>query len=565
MTTNDTETNMLAWHETDPGTWETVQREYAVREDLDGLAAPPNWIARDGDTDFATEPTREAAQAACQQRHDRRLTWREPEGDVWVATCPALPGEDYCVSLSDDGLSELDGHRGWSAQYGEEAIGEPTLSLEVSQAVCQGHAWRDIGSPAATEPPPAPEPVKLKWRKVRGEERWEADGYEIRKTTVGDGVMFDARAFFDTRQPVDLGPFEQDENETDAAVLKRAKAACERHAAGEREAPAATGKPRRELVRRSILVELTPEEQAEAGRKLAEAGDAVDDAEADLAGEAERHKAEKKRLEGLVEAKKSEVRGLRGPARDGTEWRDLEVHEQLAPDDGTGAARDVIYTCPVTGAELDRRPATRAELQKWLPGYEPDETPPEPPPEPSGDDDEPDPDSSRDGPPWEDDEQPDPLPADRPLPWEHDTVDGERQHIAGSVEGEHYRLGKDEGLWQPIYRSADGGVRVLAGRHKRLRDAKAMAEADNQARLRWGFLGEGIILSKCGAYQLTEHVATGPGTNRDRWSATHVGGLDGSGTVLTDEPLELPAAQAACQAHADERRAVDRTDGEARQ
>jgi hypothetical protein len=539
MTTNDIETSMLAWSEDEAGIWTAADTAYAVIEDtVDGV-----WVAQDGDKLIArAEPTQEAAQAVCQQHHDRRLKWRELPCDVWVATCPALaPSEDYCVSLSDGGLPELDGHRGWSAQYGEEPIGEPTLSLEVSQAVCQGHAWRDIGSPATTAPPPAP----MKWRK-RGEDVWRADGYEIRKTTVGAGAMFDARAFFDTRQPVDLGPFEQDENETDAAVLKRVKAACERHAAGEREASAATGKPRQELVRRSILVELTPEEQAEAGRKLAKAGDAVDDAEADLVAEVERHKAKKKWYEGMIEAKKSEVRELRGPARDGTEWRELEVHEQLAPDDGTGAARDVIYLCPQTGAELDRRPATKAELQKWLPGYEPGETPPEPPPEPSGD------------PPWDegplhdepggDDEQPDPLPADRPLPWEHDTVDGERQHYAGDPEGEHYRLGKDEGLWQPIYRSADGGVRVLAGRHKRLRDAKAMAEADNETRIRWGALGNKVILSRCGKYQLSYRADWG-------LSADYIGGLDDDGEAIDFGPLELSAAQAACQAHADERRA----------
>lgn len=564
MSDETTETSMLAWHKDEAGIWVAADTAYAVIEDtVDGV-----WVAQDGDKPITLPyPTLEAAQEACQRHHDRRLMWRELPCDVWVATCPALAtSEDYCVSRSDEEDDRWDDR--WIAAYLEEPIGEPTLSLEAAQAACQEHAWRDVGRPAATEPPPAP--VKLKWRKA-GDGQWMAPGYQIVDMGKEDSPILVATT---TEDPiVEVGTYPALEDESSTRLLKRVKAECERHAAGDQEAPAATGKPQRELVRRSILVDLTPEEQAEAGRKLAEADDAADDAEVALAAAAEAYRAEKKRLEGIIEAKKDEARELRGPARDGTERRELEVHEQLAPDDGTGAARDVIYTCPETGKELDRRLATRAELQKWLPGYEPDETPPEPPPEPEGAKGEHylpwDEGPLHDEPGGDDDERTDPLPADRPLSWEHikvETEEGEqRQHVAGDRDGEHYRLSKAEGskLWQVVYTSPDGDKRQLAGCHKRLKDAKEQAEADNQARLRWPPNdGRAVMLDGTAKYQLTCH-GSGEGTV---WSAqVFAGGVD-EGAEDLGEHRELSAAQAACQAHADERRAIDRTtDGEAGQ
>jgi hypothetical protein len=332
----------------------------------------------------------------------------------------------------------------------------------------------------------------------------------------------------------------------------------------------ATSKPEHELVTRSILVQLSPEEHAEAGRLHAEARKAVQHAELILAAAVEEHKTKKKHLEGVVEGKKSDADALMQPALHGEEYRELQVHEQLGPDDGTGAPRDVVYTDPETGEELDRRPATKSELQKWLPGCEPEESAPDKPPESAeaqGDEPEVPAAVERRA---NDDELIDELPppgAD--LSWTGYQGEHGREYRAGG-ERQEYTICRDPGtqtksgkggLLQVIYR--DGySVRELLGRHTRIIDAKTAARIDNDTRIRWGVPvlgddGEPCMLLSMPIeghprYQLVRQEPDAEG--RD-WHAERLGELDkGNTDLLAHQGLEV--AQAACQADADTGRAT---------
>jgi hypothetical protein len=380
---------------------------------------------------------------------------------------------------------------------------------------------------------------------------------------IGDGISFSAWHMA-PEPPVKLGSFDVGEGETEKTVLKQAKAECERHAAGDQEAPAATAtdKPQRELGSWSIPVPLTAEEKDKVSKRLGEIHLEVRGKQHEIDDAKERFAKRRKGLEADIEALWAEADEAADKASTGHEYRYVRCHREADE-----AAGEIVYS-DEAGNELYRDVLQPGQqLSPW--GGAPPDKPPATEPLPEPDDDEPDPDSSRDGPPWDEDERPDPLPADSGLHWRPlnvETEEGEQRHyVAGDVEGdtmgEHYRLAKAEGskLWEVSYTSPDGDKRQLAGCHKLLRDARAMAEADNQARLRWPPNdGRAVMLDGTAKYQLTCH-GSGEGTV---WSGqVFAGGVD-EGAEDLGEHRELSAAQAACQTHADERRA---TDGEAGQ
>jgi len=78
----------------------------------------------------------------------------------------------------------------------------------------------------------------MKWTKVRGLDKWKTEGYEIEQT-ADDPLTMVARATGEGNQPGEVGTYTAAEgylagwDETAAALLKRVKAACEAHAAGQ--------------------------------------------------------------------------------------------------------------------------------------------------------------------------------------------------------------------------------------------------------------------------------------------------------------------------------------------
>jgi hypothetical protein len=484
---------------------------------------------------------RELAQHACEEHWRQQQTepkavklgvattldWQyDDETGTWTA-----PGPDGRTYICEQEAA------GWWAQLDDEELSRP-VELELAKAICQRH--RD---------------TELAW-KPDGACYVAAHGYHCDPAPDGGWGAWAEEELLDT--------FDEAE---------QAQGCCQEH---HREL---VGPPdvkpekpeRRELVTRSILCKLTPEEHAAAGTALAKAQQAVEHAEVEIASAAEAYKGERKRLEGILEAKKEESRKLRQPALYGEEHRELQVHEQLGPDPGDGTPRELIFTDPETGEVLDSRPATKTELQKWLPQCGGPDDPPadKPPPEPHApplawteDSDDDGAWAARSGPYAASSAgETDPLPPDLDLSdkrqWKRLTSGA---YIAGEPEGDNYYVDKsDSGLWQ-VSLYLDKRRRELPGNHTRLRDAFAGAHADNQHRLRWPAQTMiclehlRVIITVCGRYQL--HQIRGLDDSwPDAWRAELVGVLGQPNTQLnSDDGQPLLEAQAACQADAELRR-----------
>jgi len=82
--------------------------------------------------------------------------------------------------------------------------------------------------------------------------------------------------------------------------------------------------------------------------------------------------------------------------------------------------------------------------------------------------------------------------------------------------------------------------------------AKGWCQEHLDSRLEWpGDPASGVLLDSTGRYQLSRYMVAGPAG--EMWRTQHLPGQDQPAIDLGDH--RLPAAQAACQAHADERRA----------
>lgn len=315
-------------------------------------------------------------------------------------------------------------------------------------------------------------------------------------------------------------------------------------------------------VRRTVLCQLSEQERAERAEAALGLEGEADMLRQLLAEEMERHRAVRKRLREQIAVKAGEARAVRMIWACGEEPREREVHEQLGPPPENGGQRTIIFTDPDTGEILEQRYATAEELQARLPGV---------------------------------DDEPGSELAGAEL------LDQATAALGGGLDGEaldaaldelgHDRAGLPEPLqWRKIPghliwvgTSGDDCYRISweaepssvvvtasepwrADRPEILRRKLGAAERDKpaaavralkvwceerhrtrRARLRWpGDSGSGLLVDSGNCYQLTE---TGPGA----WQATRIGGLDEGATELGVHTLE--EAQAACQAHADGRRA----------
>jgi hypothetical protein len=484
------------------------------------------------------------AKAAC-EKHRRgepeqaaklsvALDWTPEHGNEgMLCTAPGTDGSTYACE-------EDEANRRWFASYDEDELGDYG-TLELAQAACQHH--RD---------------TELIWRESAPElwvasspKLWPSENYscELAKGEQGAGAV--------GWQPQTRGgPAAGTIGSVQS--LEGAKEVCQEHHRADDEnrafghelidaKEAELGKPERELVTRRILTQLTVEEKAEVGRRLGELDNDVELAELAIAAATEDWKRQRKELEAAHDALRTEKRELRQIARFGEEWREMQVHEQLAPDDGTGKQRDVIYTDPKTGKELDRREARPDELQKCLPGCG---APPDKPPtreeaaaaaEALG------PEAAASMAKCEElAAGADPLPADVPLTRADFTRLSSGAYVTAGEP--HYRIEKnDNGLWQVLF-GVDGAEfwRELPDSHKRLKDAIEQAATDNVTRLRWTPIpgDETQLFAGDGAYQVRQATEGSPG-----WLAYH-----GETLLAGDRTMDQAEAQAACQAHADEQR-----------
>jgi hypothetical protein len=429
------------------------------------------------------------------------------------------------------------------------------------------------------------------WRKKRGKQVYEPKEGHPYVVAATDGELgYSATLTGDNPALLQMVPTD---GCTDKQALKAAQDVCEQHWRDSQPEAAKLGvatcqehhrelvgppeigerdvKPEkpaeRELVTRSILCDLTPDELAQVGLDLAKADEKAENLEADLTRLKETFAEQRKSLEGSIEGAKVEKRRLRGLRLTGQEYRELQVHEQLGPDPGDGTARELIFTDPETGEVLDSRPATKSELQKWLPQCGGPDDPPADKPPSKGDEllDELDAAINIAATSAGLDEA-DPLPPDLNLSdrrsWTK-FVGG--SYTAGDTDGEHYAVGKGPaGLWVVHYTPAGPRPckpRELPGKHTRLRDAFAAAHADNQHRVRWPAQTMiclehlRVIITVCGRYQL--HQIRGLDDSwPDAWRAELVGVLGQPNTQLnSDDGQPLLEAQAACQHHADAGRA----------
>jgi hypothetical protein len=536
----------IRWTKPEDGIWETkdhrIERELSRGKPIYVVSAKADdseiavIIQGDDTAAAALKKAKKKAAEAAKLGVATALVWTyDDQLETWTA-----PGPDGRTYICEQEAA------GWWAHFDDEELSRP-VELEVAQAICQRH--RD---------------TELVWREAEPGTLWVAT------SAVLDGAEDYCAIRPNAEQPWWAKHLGDPIGEPTSKNVTWAQQACQEHhreLVGWPEPGEQDVKPEkpaeRELVTRSILCDLTPDELAQIGLDLAKADEKAENLEADLTRLKETFAEQRKSLEGSIEGAKVEKRRLRGLRLTGQEYRELQVHEQLGPDPGDGTARELIFTHSETEEVLDSRPATKDELQKWLPQCGGPDDPPADKPPVSMDEA-----CDQAGIPFADEQapaKPSSTEPPRELPVRSLTREDFARQSSGdyltktqyaAADGEHYRIGKPEGskLYRVTFAGTEQPERELPGEHRLLKDAVEQASGDNQHRLRWpGDPASGLLVSRCGKYQLSQ-CGDPNDAGEQWWRAEAIGGQDEDNTDLGEHD-ELTAAQAACQTHADAGRA----------
>jgi hypothetical protein len=561
MSDEITETQ-LDWEEAEKDTYEARGTDYGYVVSRGG----DEWLAQHGDEELGWRGDPEAAKRLCQLHRDSELAWRESaQHALWVAASAVLaPSEDYSCAVSghDDGAPWAE----WQAAHCEHPIGDPT-TLELAKEACQAHHRELVMGDAAEEPEPDPErlpaePPKLKWRKVPKQPIWrskvEDPGLAYTVAEVEDPLAYVAVLSGEHPETLDTVVVGDDGKESARETAQRV---CESHAAKQQPAATAAEPDTGELGDWSIPVQLTEPELARLGQQLGELMVGLGRETLRITRAKDACKKAVKAAEAAIEDLNAEALPVAENLDTGQEYRLVRCRQHKDPEAG-----ELYYTDPETGEELHRRAVPKGEQQELFGSKVPPpaDKPPEFEFEPA--DTEPPPADEAADPPA------DPLPLHLDisikLSWRHLTDGrGQKVYATGESYPRYYVDKDDEGKRRVQYQPAEGESRLVprasGASPPRLKDCFAAAHADNQTRIRWGkpvpsdeAYGEPcMVLSRpcegLPGYQLTRQEPDAEG--RD-WHAERIGGQDEDNTDLLAHD-GLPAAKAACQADADERRA----------